>query len=333
MIAVSYHDRVNVLQASGLASTAPFDRSEWFTLLEREGALTPFVALAANSIHKAALPMMRSGKTLVPLANWYNFSWRPLLTPDADPAPLLADLARDLAARADRATFWPVPDEDGSATALAHAFRQAGWAVFLEPCDTNHILPVRGRSYEEYLADRPGPLRTTLKRKAKKVDVEIHDSFDAKGWHDYEAVYGASWKPEEGRPAMLRQFAEQEGAAGRLRLGVARHEGRAIAAQFWTVENGVAFIHKLAHAEEAVPLSAGTVLTAALFQRVIDEDAVTLVDFGTGDDPYKSMWMEETRVRWRIDCLRPGKPANWPAIARKAIRAGMRKLASGSAAG
>lgn len=333
MIAVSYHDRVNVLQASGLASAAPFDRSEWFTLLEREGALTPFIAVAANSVHKAALPLMRSGKALVPLANWYNFSWRPLLTPDADPAPLLENLARELASQTDRACFWPVPDEDGSATNLVRAFRKAGWAAFMEPCDTNHILPIRGRSYEAYLAGRPGPLRTTLKRKAKKVAVEIHDCFDPKAWHDYEAVYGSSWKPEEGKPAMLRQFAEQEGLAGRLRLGIVRHEGRAIAAQFWTVENGVAFIHKLAHAEEAVPLSAGTVLTAALFQRVIDVDGVSLVDFGTGDDPYKSMWMEETRVRWRIECLRPGKPANWPIIARRGLQAGLRKLASGKAAG
>ena len=68
-------------------------------------------------------------------------------------------------------------------------------------------------------------------------------------------------------------------------LGIARHEGKPIAAQFWTVENGVAYIHKLAHLEEAKPLSAGTVLTAALMAQVIDRDRATLVDFGTGDAP------------------------------------------------
>jgi CelD/BcsL family acetyltransferase involved in cellulose biosynthesis len=125
---------------------------------------------------------------------------------------------------------------------------------------------------------------------------------------------------------MLRRFAEQEGAAGRLRLGIARHDGRALAAQFWTVEDGTAFIHKLAHVEEAVPLSAGTVLTAALFERVIDGDRVELVDFGTGDDPYKNTWMEETRPRYRLECLLPGKPASWLRLARAALR----KLASGS---
>ncbi len=44
-------------------------------------------------------------------------------------------------------------------------------------------------------------------------------------WADYEEIYAESWKPEEGDPALLRRFAEAEGAAGRIRLGVARHEG------------------------------------------------------------------------------------------------------------
>ena len=39
---------------------------------------------------------------------------------------------------------------------------------------------------------------------------------DPAAWAAYEAIYAASWKPAEGKPAMLRRFAEQEGAAGRL---------------------------------------------------------------------------------------------------------------------
>lgn len=328
MIAVSYHDRVNVLQAMGLASEAPFDRSEWFALLAEEGGLEPVIACAQNSTQAAAMPLMRESDTLVPLANWYNFTWRALATPGADREELLTAIAAKLKDKTNRLLLWPVPDEDLSATAIAAAFKAAGWSVIREECDTNHILRIGGRSYAEYLSGRPGPLRTTLKRKAKKVDVEITDSFDAKAWHDYEAIYAASWKPSEGKPEMLRRFAEQEGTAGRLRLGIARSEGRAVAAQFWTVEQGTAFIHKLAHVEEAVPLSAGTTLTAALFSRVIDGDKVELVDFGTGNDPYKSMWMEETRTRYRLELLRPG-PANWLRLA----KARLRKLASRSAAG
>jgi len=162
-------------------------------------------------------------------------------------------------------------------------------------------------------------MRTTLKRKAKKVSVDIHDRFDAEAWAAYEAIYGESWKPEEGDPALLRLFAQAEGDAGRIRLGIARAEGEAVAAQFWTVENGTAYIHKLAHRESAKPLSAGTTLSAALFERVIDGDKVDLIDFGTGNDSYKADWMEVDRPRYRIDCLDPKQPRAWPALAKRAL--------------
>lgn len=329
MIAVSYHDSVNVLQGPGFTSAGPFDRFEWFELLAEEGGLTPWIALARDGEQAVALPLMRHHDALTSLVNWYSFTWRPLATEGADLDGSLAAIARDLAKQAKRVTLAPVPGEDASAERLAKAFRAGGWAVIAEQCDNNSILRVGERSFADYLAGRPGPLRTTLSRKGKKIDVMIHDRFDPAAWDIYETIYNASWKPAEGKPAMLRRFAEEEGVAGRLRLGIARHEGTAIAAQFWTVEAGTAFIHKLAHIEEATKLSAGTVLTAALFERVIDTDKVELVDFGTGNDPYKGTWMEELRPRFRLDCHRPGNPKSWPHLAKAALR----KLASPKRAG
>ena len=101
-----------------------------------------------------------------------------------------------------------------------------------------------------------------------------------------------------------------------------------MAAQFWTVENGVAYIHKLAHLEARKTLSAGTTLSAALFEHVIDIDGVEFVDFGTGNDRYKADWMEEVRPRFRIDCLDPLQPAAWPPLAKRTISALGARLAS-----
>jgi CelD/BcsL family acetyltransferase involved in cellulose biosynthesis len=105
-----------------------------------------------------------------------------------------------------------------------------------------------------------------------------------------------------------------------LRLGIARAEGEPIAAQMWTVEGGTAWIHKLAHTEASKPLSPGTTLSAALFEQVIDRDGVSLVDFGTGDDPYKRDWMEQVRPRFRLEMYRPGWPGNWSAIVKRTAR-------------
>lgn len=322
MIEARYHDSVNVLQAlTGAGTAAPFDRAEWFALLAETG-LEPLVAIASDAGETAALALTEAGGRITPLRNWYSFTWRELAPAGPQGDRLLEAIARQLKSRGWRVTLEPVPGEDGSAERLARAFRAAGWHVGVEPCDINHVLPVRGRSFAEYWDTRPGPLRTTLKRKAKKVEVEVLTRFDAGVWADYEAIYAASWKPAEDQPAMLRAFAESEGAAGRLRLGIARAEGLAVAAQCWTVENGIAYIHKLAHLESHKPLSAGTTLTAALFAHVIDTDRVTLVDFGTGDQSYKADWMEEVRPRFRIDCLDPGALRAWPPLAKRLLKRG-----------
>nr|WP_247739563.1 GNAT family N-acetyltransferase [Qipengyuania flava] len=289
----------------------PFDRLEWFALLD-----DPLYALAESGRGRVLLPLQRERRQLASLANWFSFTWRPL---GDDPA-LLAALARDLRWQTHRVELAPLPDEDGSATALEIAFRDAGWLVAREVCDENHVLPVAGRSFAEYWATRPGKMRTTLKRKARKVEITILTHFDEAAWAEYRAVYESSWKPQEERADLLEAFARAEGAAGRIRLGIARAAGEPVAAQFWTVENGTAYIHKLAHIEAAKPLSAGTTLSAALFEHAIDIDGVELVDFGTGSDGYKRDWMEANRPRYRLTCLDWRNPRAWSAIAKARFR-------------
>ncbi|KEO91576.1 hypothetical protein EH31_02590 [Erythrobacter longus] len=325
MIETRYHDTVNVLQElfedspSGIVpdahGCAPFDRSEWYALLAKTG-LRPLIVTATDAESTAALALTEERGHITPLRNWYNFTWRQLVQKGDNGDRLLREVATQLKTKAHRVTLEPVPDEDCSATRLAQAFCDAGWRVEVTRCDINHVLYVAGRSFEEYWASRPGPLRTTLKRKAKKVETKIVTHFDPELWADYEAIYNSSWKPGEDHPQMLRQFAQSEGDAGRLRLGLAFREGAAVAAQCWTVENGTAFIHKLAHLESMKKLSAGTTLSAALFKHTIDKDRVDVIDFGTGTQSYKADWMEDTRPRYSIDCLDLSAPRAWIALAR-----------------
>ncbi|MEQ8412556.1 MAG: GNAT family N-acetyltransferase [Erythrobacter sp.] len=323
MIVSTCHDSVNALSGlacgDGHAAPAPFDRAEWYALLAETG-LVPLVAMAQDGDAHAALALTETHGRIAPLRNWYSFTWRQLAPPGERGDRLLAEIARQLKTRGHRVTLAPVPEEDGSASRLARAFRAAGWRVEVTLCDINHVLHLRGRSFAEYWADRPGRMRTTLKRKAKKVETRILESFDPQLWAAYEDIYAESWKPEEDFPAMLRSFAQAEGAAGRLRFGMAWHQGEPVAAQCWTVEGGTAFIHKLAHRESHRQLSAGTTLTAALFEHVIDRDRVGTIDFGTGDQPYKADWMEEIRPRYRIDCLAMGRARAWIDLARLAGR-------------
>ena len=328
MIRVEYHDDLNIVQGDpalhGLLcpseAAAPFDRLAWWRALSEESDILPLIAAARSGDHLAVLALRRAGRQIEALANWYTFRVCPVISPGADRLALMTALAADLAGQSPHITLAPLPDEDGTATLIEQAFRAAGWAVFREACDVNHVLPVGGRSFAEYLAARPGALRTTLKRKGGKVTTRIETQFSPESWAAYEAIYAQSWKPHEGSPALLRRFAMEEAAAGRMRLGLAFDGDRPVAAQFWTVEGGTAFIHKLAHTEDSKPLSPGTTLSAALFEQVIDRDGVSLVDFGTGNDGYKRDWMEAVRPRYRLDMLRPRWPGNWPRISKHVLR-------------
>ena len=161
-----------------------------------------------------------------------------------------------------------------------------------------------------------------MRRKSGKgvVSLRIAERFDPADWAAYEAVYARSWKPAEGSPAFLRRFAEAEGAAGTLRLGIAEIDGKPVAAQLWTIEAGVAYIHKLAHDDAARAHSPGTLLSHALFAHAIDRDKVATVDFGTGDDAYKRDWMEIARPMVRLDMHWPRSPRAWPHLARAGFR-------------
>ncbi|MEL7197270.1 MAG: GNAT family N-acetyltransferase [Pseudomonadota bacterium] len=325
MIKVSYHDSVKDVQAKldtksadDLNARAPFDRLEWYGLLENSG-LAPLFACAQQDKTVALLALMQSEGRITPLRNWYASTWRPLAAPGELGDAMIQTIATDLKSRAYRVTLEPVSNEDGCADRIACAFAAAGWRTEVSQCDMNHVIHLKGRDFKEYWAQRPGRLRTTLKRKAKKVTAKISDRFTPELWDNYERIYAASWKPEEDHPEMLRAFAEMEGEANRLRLGLAFLDGLPVAAQFWTVENDCAYIHKLAHLDEHKHLSAGTTLSAAMFEHVIDQDNVASIDFGTGHQPYKSDWMDEIRPRYRIDCLNMIRPAAWYDLAKLSL--------------
>lgn len=302
----------------GAGFASPFDRAEWFDLLEAHGfagaGRIDASGHAGNTSVHLPLRIDRPG-VLAGLTNWYSFAIRPLVSGEGDSDAALRDLFAALRDRAARLSLYPVPDaEQANVTA---AMRRAGWWVHAAPAGDRHWLDLDGLTHDDWWASRPGALRSTVQRKAKKgvVDIALLAKFDADAWAAYEAVYAASWKPEEGDPALLRAFAQSESRRGTFRMGIARIGGAPVAAQFWTVEDGTAFIHKLAHVEDSLKASPGTLLSAALFRHVIEVDGVRRVDFGTGNDAYKRDWMNRHEPLWRIEAFNPSRIAAWgPAL-------------------
>lgn len=309
-----------------------YDQIDWLALTARH--LWPDAPLAVASArigpHALWLPLRGCGAGQArSFASWYTLAFAPITTPGCPVevrATLLAAAIRQAGKRFGALTLWPLEPEISAE--LANAFRAMGW-IAIERVEAAHwVAHTAGLDFDAYWARRGSKLRNTVRRRAKgsPVEVMIFDDFDAEAWAAYESVYAGSWKPNEGSPAFVRAFAEQEGAAGTLRLGIALRDGQPVAAQFWTVENGVATIHKLAHLERERGNSPGTLLSHAMFRHVLDHDRPDLIDYGNGDEGYKAEWMDERRVRTRLRLFNPYSLSGLTAGAATAAQALLRRL-------
>ncbi len=291
---------------AALATTTPwYAHPTWFRLLGDLGMGAPVQAVRLGHPEGAKLHLMwlSSGRA-AGLSNFYS----PLFDFDgAIPPSDALGLARCLRESGVRTLdLGPLDAEAATWREWGDAMRSAGYWVARYPRFGNWVLDVAGRSYAQYAAGLPGPLRTSLQRGRARlaragvwtlqVLTEPGDAL-ASGLAQYEAVYQRSWKPQETSPEFIRSVATWMAGRGELRLGVLSLNGEPLAAQIWFVQAGVASIFKLAYVQDSASFSPGTVLTAHLMAHVIDRDGVHLVDFLSGDDAYKRDWMSHRRVR------------------------------------
>jgi hypothetical protein len=310
---------------SRAGQSLPFDRLDWYRLIARhtppEGKL--LIARAREGADAAWLFLSVNGRAGAALTNWYSFRHGVIGSGRPD---LVRAIAAKLRGRLATLSVGPLDKTEELTTALRHA----GWFVRQEEMTGSWQADTAGLSFANYWAARPGQLRSTFKRKSKasRIQTEIHLCFNPEAWDAYLSVYERSWKGTEGAPEMLRELAETEAAASTLRLGIARKDGVPVAAQLWLVENGTAWIHKLAYDEAYKTLSPGTILSEAMFRHAIDVDRVERIDFGTGDDPYKRDWMDRRVPLWRLTAFNPRSPSGLTAAGRAAASALVRRLRS-----
>ncbi len=305
-----------------------FDRLDWFRLVHDftppEGKL--LALRARNGKANAWLFLGVDRGRACAYSNWYCLRFGPVVD-GGDAAAPMDELARGLR-RGGVARLFVSPI--GKDDPLEPALKRQGWMTRKAESSVSWRIRINGMTFEQYWAARPSKLRNTAKRRAKTAGLElrVHDRFDPAAWADYETVYENSWKPAEGSPELMRRLAEGEGKAGTLRLGLAYRDGEPVAAQLWTVEQGVATIHKLAYREDARHYSPGTVLSVEMFRRAIDEDKVEVIDFGIGNDPYKADWMDEAEPLYALTAYDVRSLKGLAAAGRAAASMLVRKLRS-----
>lgn len=313
-----------------------FGTLDWFENLWAhglDGQEEACLLLGRGPAAASLLPLLR-GKGLHGLSNYYSSLYEPVCADPLALATFMHEAALHLRGWRPRApTVSLQPLDEGFAAAAKEAFARAGYWTDTFFCFGNWYLEVAGRSYAQYQAGLPSQLRNNLERGRARLDragawsLRIVDAPGAaleEALRDYTRIYAASWKEPEPHPEFIPGLCRTAAARGWLRLGVLSVAGEPGAAQLWLVKDGTASIYKLAYDERLRRYSAGSLLTAHMMARCIDEDRVHVVDYLTGDDTYKRDWMSHRRERVGMIAFNPATPAGLAAalahFARRALK-------------
>lgn len=277
------------------------------------------------------------------LSNYYCSLFSPVASTATDRPQAVQRLVRQLTVATPRLATIKLMPLDAAApdtTELERALRGEHWYVRRFFCFGNWYLPCEGLSFKDYMAGRDSKLHNTWTRKSKKFfatpDNTIEIVRDAaaveQAMDHYELIYRKSWKDAEPYPEFVRGWARLCAEHGWLRLGIAYVGGVPAAAQFWFTVNRRAYIFKLAYDEGYAQWSAGTVLSARMFEQSLDVDRVVEIDYLTGDDAYKRSWVSHRRERVGIVAHNLRMPLGLLRAAKEAAGAFRARLRRSSAA-
>ena len=264
-----------------------------------------------------ALPLKLDSRTgqAHALANFYTSTYTPIIQSDYC-GPLLVALLRFLAdqERFTALTLSPMDSQAPFFTEVVPLLEDAGWTgVHHYACFADWTHSLEEANFQAYLSSRPSRLNNTINRKTRsffkhgrgRMEVLNGGEQLEYGIQTFVSIYERSWKTKEPFTAFMPELIRLSARRGWLRLGLAYYDDIPVASQVWLVSGAVAYIYKLAHLDEYAQLSPGTVLSAFMLERTIDQDSIATVDFLTGDDDYKKDWMSHRGERKGVAAYNP----------------------------
>ncbi len=303
----------------------------WNTVLSHampHGAEACFIVVRITGRIAALCPMLQTHGRLASLTTPYSCEYTPLLAAGLDQPDRLAAMTAfaRLCRSAGTVRLDALPAEWSGLADLEAGARQARLHTLRFKHFGNWHEDVTALDWSAYLQRRPGALRETIRRRlrrAEKLPDARFDLFTQPAEIDqaaaaFEAVYRKSWKDAEPHPTFNAALIQALAALGLLRLGVWSVGADPVAVQLWAVKCGQAIVLKLAHDEACKIHSPGTVLTALMLRHLLDQEHITHVDFGRGDDTYKQGWATQRQQRIGVLLVNPLTPSGAAALLRHA---------------
>ena len=290
-------------------------------------AVPHLVLVRRGSVPLGLFPMLcdPAGSGLRAFTTPYSCRYEPLVAPDClDRAAVFTAFARYC--RSSPTTRLDALNPLAAADFIAGA-RPGGLSAVRFDHFGSWYEDVSGLDWARYLARRPGALRETIRRRTRRAELLQGAHFGlfykpnemAEGIAAFEAVYARSWKEPEPYPAFNPAQIHAAASLGIAQVGIWWIGDTPAAAQFWIVEHGRATVLKLAHDEAFKEHSPGTVLTAWMVRRMIEQMQVSELNFGRGDDAYKRDWVGSRRQRTGVMLINPRHPLGMLALARHTL--------------
>ena len=194
-----------------------------------DGAQPAFLIAEADGTVIALLPMLRQRGRLGALVTPYTCLWQPLLAPGLGPVQLHA--VGHALGRAWRhhgvVRLEAMPADNPAVGALLAGLRGAGLRLLAFDHFGNWHEDLAGQGWDAYLSARSRRLRTAITRQTKRLAQQPGFAFSlvqgADGMEDaiaaYEAVYAASWKEPEPRPAFNGALMRASASRGHVAPG------------------------------------------------------------------------------------------------------------------
>lgn len=287
-----------------------------FALDKDEEALACIASDTGGNVAVLPIKLNHSNGNAAAISTFYTSAWSPASSADVDIQLITAALVALRQKGMASIMLAPLAADSTQASILMQSLKAAGWyGVHNYFCFGNWRHVGSPQNFAEYMAARPSRLRNTLGRRRRKFMESSRGSLEITRGGDqlqsaideFVEVYNASWKRPEPYIAFIPGLIQLAAQRGWLRLGIARCDGTAVAAQIWIVNKGTAYIFKLAYREDYRQLSPGTVLTGHMLQHVLEQDQVTTIDYLSGDDEYKQDWMSTRREFSGIAAYNPAK--------------------------
>lgn len=252
-------------------------------------------------------------KKLSSLTNIYSVTYAPLLNcEEKTELEILQKIIKKIRVHTQKwniITFRNIDKSSSLFNKLCELLNNSNYSVHTFFCHKNWYEYTKNTDFDTYLSKRKSKMKSNHRRRLKKIsndlgkpEFQLYSKFDNIEYaiKEFNNIYALSWKGQEKHPEFIEKIIRMAAAKNILRLGLYSANGRTLAAKITFATKTCGHMYKTAYDPKYRKYGAGTAINMFMIEHLLNVDKVELLDFGIGNETYKSDFMETSKERWGI---------------------------------